>query len=662
MKFRLCAPFHATSAQKEAAKAILHKFRSGEKDVVLLGVTGSGKTYTMALVIEALQLPTLVIAPNKTLAAQLYQEFREFFPENAVEYFVSYYDYYQPEAYKPQTDTYIEKDFVINEDIDRLRLSTTRSLFERDDVIIVASVSCIYGLGSPDFFYGMHLYLEVNMSLPLEKALQKLIELQYERKSRMLERGTFRLIGDRLEIYPTTEEQIIRVVWDEERIDSINEVDPLTGAVTRHLKRKLLFPRTHYVMPKHDLLKAVGSIEEELEQQIAFFTKQGKTLEAKRIEQRTRYDIEMLLTVGHCRGIENYSRHLDGRKPGEPPATLLDYFRGEFLTLIDESHMTVPQIRGMYRGDRARKLTLIEYGFRLPSALDNRPLTFEEFESKLHKVLYISATPGPYELEKCRHEPVELLVRPTGLLDPIMEVRPTQGQIDDVLHEIQTRIERKERVLISTLTKRMAEDVCEFLVSRGIKAHYLHSEIDTLERVTILRNLRLGVFDVIVGVNLLREGLDLPEVSLVIIFDADKEGYLRSTTALIQMAGRAARNIHGKVILYADTITRAMREALSETHRRRKIQIDYNKKHGITPHSIEKAVREDIYPGESPVVLEATMPYTIDELASASTEDIEKKIEELEQQMWDSAEKLEFEKAIQLREQIKKLKNLLLEL
>ena len=658
--FRLHRPYPPSAAQEEAVEEMIARFKRGDRHVVLLGVTGSGKTFTMAMLIEALNRPTLVIAPNKTLAAQLYQEFKSFFPENAVEYFVSYYDYYQPEAYIPATDTYIEKDFLINEDIDRLRLSATRSLFERDDVIIVASVSCIYGLGSPETFYGMHLYLEIDQTWPLETLLQRLVELQYERTRGLLKRGQFRVIGNRVELFPTFEEEAIRLILEDDILTEILSFDPLTAQPRERMTRKLIFPRTHYVTPRPRLLQAIESIRAELEQQLAYFRKQGKHLEAQRLYQRTMYDIEMLLATGHCRGIENYSRHLDGRAPGEPPATLLDYFPDDFLTIIDESHITVPQLRGMYEADQSRKRTLVRYGFRLPSALDNRPLNFKEFLHRVHQVLYVSATPGPFELEQVRGDVVELIARPTGLLDPEMEVRPTRGQIEDLLGEIRERVRRNERVLVATLTKRMAEDLTDFLIENGIRTRYLHSDIDTLERVSILRDLRRGQFDVLVGVNLLREGLDLPEVSLVAVLDADKEGYLRSTTALIQVAGRAARNLNGKVILYADRITPAMDGAIRETRRRRAIQEDYNRIHGIEPRTVAKDIREfpmlEIdYPTETSRIGDVMETYDI-----KNPEEVEAKLKELEQEMWAAADALEFEKAARLRDQIQELKSVLL--
>ena len=661
MGFTLERPFPPSPAQEEAVRELVQGFQDPRAHRVLLGVTGSGKTYAMALLIEALQRPTLVIAPNKTLAAQLYQELKTFFPRNAVEYFVSYYDYYQPEAYVPATDTYIEKDFLINEDIDRMRLSATRSLFEREDVIIVASVSCIYGLGSPETFYGMHLYLERGQSWTLEELLRRLVELQYERTRGPLQRGRFRVIGDRVEIAPTFEEAAVRIILEDDELVLVESFDPLTGAVQETHERKLIFPRTHYVTPRPKLLEAVNAIRVELQEQVAAFQKAGKDLEAQRLRQRTLYDIEMLLATGHCRGIENYSRHLDGRKPGEPPATLLDYFPGDFLTIIDESHITVPQLRGMYEADQSRKRTLVQFGFRLPSALDNRPLNFSEFNRRIHRVLYVSATPGAYERDRSGGHVVELLARPTGLLDPVIEVLPTEDQTAVILQEIRSRIERNERTLVATLTKRMAEDLSSYLAENGVRTRYLHSDIDTLERVKILRDLRLGRFDVLVGVNLLREGLDLPEVSLVIVLDADKEGFLRSPTALIQMAGRAARNVHGKVILFADRTTPAIRETLRESRRRRTLQEDFNRRWGIRPETIQKQVRE--FPGPGYDVDYPTVSLAVGETAERyqveSLDDLEEKIAALEKEMWAAADRLEFEQAARIRDEIRTLKTLL---
>jgi len=655
MRFRLETDFAPSEAQAAAIEALVRGVEQGYRHQVLLGVTGSGKTFTMAAVIERLQKPTLVIAPNKTLAAQLYQEFRTFFPHNAVEYFVSYYDYYQPEAYIPATDTYIEKEVLINEEIDRLRLSATRSLFERRDVLIVASVSCIYGLGSPETFYGMHLYLEVGQAWRLSDLLYRLVELQYERVSGLLRRGTFRVVGDRVELFPTFEEWAIRIVLEDDVLTDLIAFDPLTGQRLERLERKLIFPRTHYVTTRPRLLEAVESIRAELEARRRELEAQGRHLEAQRLYQRTMYDIELLLMTGYCRGIENYSRHLDGRRPGEPPATLLDYFPDDFLTIIDESHITIPQLRGMYEGDRSRKQTLVEYGFRLPSALDNRPLNFEEFEARVQWVIYVSATPGPYEIEKSGGRVIEQLIRPTGLMDPVIEVRPTRGQMEDLLGEIRRRVERNERVLVATLTKRMAEDLTQFLQEHGVRARYLHADIDTLDRVAILRDLRMGVFDVLVGVNLLREGLDLPEVSLVAILDADKEGFLRSPTALIQMSGRAARNVNGTVLLYADRMTRAIRQTIEETQRRRRIQEAYNQRHGITPRTIQKRIHELIGSPFERDYLDLTRLPAAE--VPTSREALEVQIEALERQMWEAAERLDFETAARLRDEVRRLRH-----
>lgn len=658
MEFKLVSEFKPKGDQikaiEELSKGVLNKL----KHQVLLGVTGSGKTFTIACVIEKVKKPTLVIAHNKTLAAQLYQEFKSFFPYNAVEYFVSYYDYYQPEAYIPQTDTYIEKEVLINEDIDRLRLSATKSLFERRDVIIVASVSCIYGLGSPETFFGMHLFLEKGKACSREFIMERLTELQYERIRGELIRGFFRVRGDKIELFPTYEEFPLRIDLKNELIESISEFDPITGKKMKNMEKVLIFPRTHYVTPKPRLNLAIESIRKELNFCYKELVKEGKYVEAERLMHRTLYDIELLKATGYCHSIENYSRHLDGRAPGTPPATLIDYFPKDFLLIIDESHVTIPQIRGMYEGDRSRKQTLVDFGFRLPSALDNRPLNFEEFESRVNQVIYVSATPAEYEIKKSNYRIIEQIVRPTGLMDPKISVKPTKFQMDDLSKIIHQRIERNERILITTLTKKMAEELTTYLQENGVRARYLHSEIDTLDRVVILRDLRLKVFDVLVGVNLLREGLDLPEVSLVVIMDADKEGFLRSTTSLIQTMGRAARNINGQVIMYADKITESMKKAIEESQRRRAIQEEYNRLNNITPQSIKKNIANiltSVYERDY-----YTIPIVAEEEEKYTPEKLEKLIKELEEEMYKASEALEFEKAIIIRDKIKKLKSKLL--
>ncbi len=659
-EFRLKTPFKPEGDQPKAIRELTRGVEQGIKHQVLLGVTGSGKTFTIANVIANLQKPALVIAHNKTLAAQLYGEFREFFPENAVEFFVSYYDYYQPEAYIPQSDTYIEKDALINDDIDRMRHSATRAVLERRDTIVVASVSCIYGIGSPEDYMAMHLIVEEGMRTERDALLRKLVDMLYERTEGEFKRGTLRVRGDIVEVYPSFSlDKGIRIEFFGDEIDQIVEFDPLTGERIRPLTRIAIYPNSHWITPRDRLEAAIKSIEEELEERLGYFRKMGKSLEAERLEQRTRFDLEMLREFGYCHGIENYSRHLSGRAPGEPPYTLIDYFPEDFLIVIDESHVTVPQIGGMYEGDRSRKMTLVEYGFRLPSALDNRPLTFKEFENRVNQAIYVSATPGDYEIEKSGGRVVEQIIRPTGLVDPKMTVRPVQGQVDDLLEEIKKRIQRKERVLVTTLTKKMAEDLTEYYNELGIRARYLHSDIDTLERVEIIRDLRLGKFDVLVGVNLLREGLDLPEVSLVAVFDADKEGFLRSERSLIQTAGRAARNVNGEVILYADRITRSMKAAINETERRRRIQLEYNKREGIEPETIKSNIKDilsSIYEADYwtvPAVEEET-----DEYLAVDEEEIKR----LEEQMKEAARNLEFEKAAELRDRIKRLKERLLQI
>jgi excinuclease ABC subunit B len=651
--------------QPEAIDQLIGGIRQGMRDQVLLGATGTGKTFTIANVIQQMQMPALVMAHNKTLAAQLYAEFKEFFPDNSVEYFVSYYDYYQPEAYVPQHDLYIEKETQINEEIDRLRLAATTALMSRRDVIIVASVSCIYGLGSPETYGRTVINLEVGNIYRRNALLRQLVESQYQRNDVDLRPGTFRVRGDTLEVFPAYEDRkVARISFFGDEVERIMEINPVTGEIYGEPGRVDIFPAKHYITEEQRLKKAIDDIEIELEQRLKYFKENDKLLEAQRLEQRTRYDLEMLREVGYCSGIENYSRHLDQRAPGTPPWTLMDYLPSDYLLVIDESHMTVPQIRGMYHGDRSRKTVLAEYGFRLPSALDNRPLTFAEFEQHKGFTLYTSATPGPYEMQ-LTGQVVEQIIRPTGLVDPQVEVRPTRGQVDDLLKEIRQRVEEGERVLVTTLTKRMAEDLAEYLLELGIKVHYLHSEVETLERVGILRDLRLGVFDVIVGINLLREGLDLPEVSLVAILDADKQGFLRSATALIQTIGRAARNVNGEVIMYADEMTEAMQTAIDETNRRRKKQQDYNDANGIVPVSIVKTVRDitERLRASAHAVAESSGTYTADRKASGGMPktELQRLIAEMEKQMKQAAKDLEFEKAAALRDQIFELKAILVE-
>ena len=666
MEFNLQSPYKPMGDQPEAIEELVKGIEKGYHDQVLLGATGTGKTFTMANIIQRLQMPALVMAHNKTLAAQLYAEFKEFFPDNAVEYFVSYYDYYQPEAYVPSHDLYIEKETEINEEIDRLRLAATTALMSRKDVIIVASVSCIYGLGSPETYGQTVINLEIGSIFRRNALLRQLVESQYQRNDMELRPGTFRVRGDTLEIFPAYEDRkVIRISFFGDEVERIMELNPVTGEVYGEPQRVDIYPAKHYITEEQRLKKAIADIEEELEQRIKYFKDNDKLLEAQRIEQRTRYDLEMLREVGYCSGIENYSRHLDQRAPGSPPWTLMDYLPHDYLLFIDESHMTIPQVRGMFNGDRSRKQVLAEYGFRLPSALDNRPLTFDEFEEHMGYTVYTSATPGPYEMERA-DQVVEQIIRPTGLVDPEVEVRPTRGQVDDLLKEIRQRVEQGERVLVTTLTKRMAEDLSEYLMELGIKVHYLHSEVETLERVGILRDLRLGVFDVIVGINLLREGLDLPEVSLVAILDADKQGFLRSATALIQTIGRAARNVNGKVIMYADEVTDAMRTAIDETNRRRKKQADFNEAHGIIPVSISKTVRDitERLSVSAHAVAEGGAAYSADRKSTGSgmpKNELQRLIAELEKQMKQSAKDLEFEKAAALRDQIYELKAILAE-
>ena len=657
LDFKLSSDYQPRGDQPEAITQLTHGLADGDKHQVLLGVTGSGKTFTMAKVIEHVKRPTIVLAHNKTLAAQLYHEFRSFFPQNAVEYFVSYYDYYQPEAYVPSSDTYIEKEATINDELDKLRMSATRSLFERRDVIIVASVSCIYGLGSPEAYYGMMLMLEKGQSLSREAILRKLVEIQYER-AEDLRRGTFRVRGDRIEIYPPYDDLAVRVeIWGDQ-VEAIRRMDPLTGeahGAAGEIVRLPIYPKTHYVLPAEQRERAIGTILEELDWWKGELERQGKIVEAQRVSQRTQFDIEMMRTIGYCHGVENYSRHLSGRLPGEAPPTLLDYVPADFLLVVDESHQTIPQLRGMYHGDRSRKQTLVNYGFRMPSALDNRPLTFEEFEHRINQVVYVSATPGPYELTRSGGTVVEQLIRPTGLVDPEVEVRPVKGQVDDLLEQIRVRAGRNERVLVTTLTKRMSEDLAEYFGEIGVRCRYLHSEIETLERVKILRDLRRGEFDVLIGINLLREGLDLPEVSLVAILDADKEGYLRSATALVQTIGRCARHVEGRAILYADVMTESMRTAIGETNRRRAKQVAYNLEHNITPQSVIKSVDMQLA-----AIVEAdyvTVPVEDIVLEAIRTdEQLRQALAQLESQMREAAKKFEFERAASFRDRIRALK------
>jgi excinuclease ABC subunit B len=658
--FRVVSEFQPTGDQPQAIAQLAEGIQQGLQHQVLLGVTGSGKTFTMARVIEQVQKPTLIMAHNKTLAAQLYAEMREFLPNNAVEYFVSYYDYYQPEAYIPRTDTYIEKDAQINEEIDRLRLAATSALFSRRDVVIVASVSCIYGLGSPQDYGRVVLHLRVGERVRRNQLLRHLVEIYYERNDNLLQRGRFRVRGDVLDVQPADRETAYRIsLWGDE-IERINEIDTLTGEVLASPQQVDIFPAKHFVTPQDRLGEAIEEIRREMEEQVATFQTQGKLLEAQRIQQRTNYDIEMLQEVGYCSGIENYSGPLAGRPAGSTPWTLLDYFPPDWLLIVDESHMTIPQVRGMYSGDRARKEVLVGYGFRLPSALDNRPLTFKEFETHLHQAVYVSATPGPYERTLAQRV-VEQVIRPTGLLDPVVEVRPTQGQIDDLLREIKQRTARGQRVLVTTLTKRMAEDLTEYLAELAVKVHYLHSDIHTIERVEILRDLRLGVYDVVVGINLLREGLDLPEVSLVAVLDADKEGFLRSESALIQTIGRAARHVEGKALLYADGMTDSMRRAIDETNRRRSIQEMHNRQHGIEPQSIVKGIRDltDRVRGMvGPQALPSAGAEQGGDPAQLSPEALAQLIRSLEQEMKSAAKALEFERAAALRDQLVELRRL----
>ncbi len=657
--FKLVAPYQPTGDQPEAIEKLVEGIQKGNKHQVLLGATGTGKTYTVASLIQRVQKPTLVMAHNKTLAAQLYAEFKEFFPENAVEYFVSYYDYYQPEAYVPRHDLYIEKETDINEEIERLRLAATTSLMSRRDVIVVASVSCIYGIGNPEAYGRVVINLESGNAYRRNGLLRQLVESQYERNDMELRPGTFRVRGDTLEIIPAYQDRFgYRITFFGDELERITEFNAVTGELRRELTSVAIYPAKHFITEEEKLQKAIQDIEVELSETIAHFKAHEKLLEAQRIEQRTQYDLEMLREVGYCSGIENYSRHLDQRPKGSPPWTLVDYFPSDYLMVLDESHMTIPQVRGMYNGDRSRKDTLVEYGFRLPSAVDNRPLTFTEFEDRMGQVIYTSATPGPYELGRA-DQVVEQIIRPTGLVDPEVEVRPVEGQVDDLVGEIRQRIERGERILVTTLTKRMAEKLSDYIMELGIKVHYLHSEVETLDRVGILRDLRLGVFDVIVGINLLREGLDLPEVSLVAILDADKEGFLRSGTALIQTIGRAARHVNGKVIMYADNVTDSMKRAIDETNRRRAKQVAYNLEHGIEPVSIVKAVRDLTDQLSVKAVAEPKAEYHVRGGANLTQTEIQRVISELEKEMRDAARDLEFEKAAALRDQIFELRSVM---
>lgn len=656
-KFKLISEYEPKGDQPEAIEKLSKNIKKGVQHQVLLGVTGSGKTFTMANVIEHVQRPTLVISHNKTLAAQLYTEFKTLFPENEVHFFVSYYDYYQPEAYMPSTDTYIEKDSSINEEIDKLRLLATNALFERDDVIIVASVSCIYGLGSPEAYYGMLIYIEDGQQLERKTLLDKLIQCQYERNNLDFYRGRFRVVGANIDIFPAYEEErAFRVILEDDRVNAIYLIDPLTGHTIEKLKKCTIFPTSHYVTPQETLGRAILTIGEELKEHLHVLKAQNKLLEAQRLEMRTKYDLEMLQEIGYCSGIENYSRHLTGRKPGEPPPTLIDYLPKDALVMIDESHVSVPQIMGMYRGDRSRKQTLVEYGFRLPSALDNRPLTFEEFEGRIGQALYVSATPAKYELGKGGGHITEQIIRPTGLMDPRIELKAAKNQVEVLLEEIKKVTEVKERVLVTTLTKRFAEDLTDYLLDSGVKAKYLHSDIDTLERVAIVRDLRMGKFDVLVGINLLREGLDLPEVSLVAILDADKEGFLRSQTSLIQTCGRAARNINGRVLMFADVMTESMKRAIGEMERRRKAQEEYNRKNGITPEGIKKSVLDVL----SSIYEKDYYSVPLDELEEKGIEPkkLSRMVKKLKKEIGAAAKRWDFEKAAQLRDRLLKLEKM----
>jgi len=656
MDFKLASPYQPAGDQAKAIDSLTRGLYDGEKHQVLLGVTGSGKTYTMAKVIEQMNRPALVLAHNKTLAAQLYHEFKAFFPQNAVEYFVSYYDYYQPEAYIPAGDVYIEKEATVNDELDKLRLAATRSLFERRDCIIVASVSCIYGLGSPEAYYGMLLFLEKGQKIKRQDIVRKLVEILYERTEEDFRRGTFRVRGDIIEIFPTYDDNAYRIEMFGDEVESLSQIDPLFGTAKQKYARLPIYPKSHYVMKPERKMSAVDSILEELKWWEAELEKQGRMVESQRVHQRTRFDLEMIKEMGYCHGIENYSRHFTGRLPGEPPPTLLDYVPRDYLLFVDESHQTIPQVRGMWHGDRSRKQNLIEYGFRLPSALDNRPLTFEEFEHRVNQAIYVSATPGPYELTKSAGVVVEQIIRPTGLIDPEVEVRPVKGQIDDLLKEIRDREKKNERVLVTTLTKRMAEDLAEYYSEVGVRCRYMHSEIETLERIKILRDLRKGEFDVLIGINLLREGLDLPEVSLVAVLDADKEGFLRSSGSLIQTVGRCARNLSGRAILYADTVTASMKQAMDETERRRAIQRAYNEENGITPESIVRPLDMSLVAVASADYIDLTNESDgIPDFQSQA--ELDAYIVKLENEMREAAKRFEFEQAAKLRDRVKELRS-----
>ena len=656
-RFNLLSPFQPQGDQPEAIRQLTEGLNAGEPHQVLLGVTGSGKTFTVAKVIEAVNRPTLVLSHNKILAAQLYQEFKNFFPDNKVEYFVSYYDYYQPEAYIPQNDLYIEKEMTKNDEIDKLRLASTKALFERRDVIIVASVSCIYGIGEPELYYGMLLFFERGIEKPMTDYLRKLTEMQYERTPYDLARGNFGVRGDVLEVWRAYEDDAVRIEFFGDEIDKMTRIDPITGKTSgRQYDRLAVYPRTHYVTPRERLMVAMENIRVELDERVAELRANDRLLEAQRLSQRTMFDLEMIAELGYCNGIENYSRHLSGRVKGQPPPTLIDYFPNDFLLVVDESHQTIPQVRAMWGGDRARKETLVEYGFRLPSAIDNRPLSFDEFQGKIHQTLYVSATPGPYELEKTGGLYAEQIIRPTGLLDPVLIMKPVKGQVDDLIGVIRERAARNERVMVTTLTKRMAEDLTRYLMELGIKVNYLHSDVETMERIAILRDFRLGVYDVLIGINLLREGLDIPECSCVAILDADKEGFLRSQTSLVQTIGRAARHLNGVAVLYADKITDSLRFAIDETTRRRAVQQKYNEEHGIEPATIIKSVDSDLVKMANLDYLDVPLPGQKSRLDIAGDEDIDKAISRLSKEMKDAAKNLDFEKAAEIRDKLRELK------